>query len=210
MCCRSRWKGSTSSSSGAGRPTSRPGSRGAARGRSASTSPRPSSRRHGRCRRASGSSFRCSRRARRRCRFRTRASTSPSPSTGRPSGPIRTPGFPRPRGCCDPAASSSSSSTARSSILTSPDEEERHPDASSCDRTSACTGSSGRTRALGRLPPRLRRLDPAAAAVGLRGSRPRRAAGARRSGPEHRYPELPDRAWARQWPSEEIWRARKT
>ena len=29
------------------------------------------------------------------------------------------------------------------------------------------------------------------------------------SGPEHRYPALPERWWARQWPSEEIWRARK-
>jgi SAM-dependent methyltransferase len=29
------------------------------------------------------------------------------------------------------------------------------------------------------------------------------------SGRDHRYPALPDRAWARQWPSEEIWRARK-
>ena len=29
------------------------------------------------------------------------------------------------------------------------------------------------------------------------------------SGPEHRYPGLPERWWARQWPSEEIWRARK-
>jgi hypothetical protein len=25
----------------------------------------------------------------------------------------------------------------------------------------------------------------------------------------HRYPGLPERWWARQWPSEEIWRARK-
>jgi SAM-dependent methyltransferase len=29
------------------------------------------------------------------------------------------------------------------------------------------------------------------------------------SGKEHRYPGLPERWWARQWPSEEIWRARK-
>jgi SAM-dependent methyltransferase len=29
------------------------------------------------------------------------------------------------------------------------------------------------------------------------------------SGREHRYPVLPERWWARQWPSEEIWRARK-
>jgi SAM-dependent methyltransferase len=29
------------------------------------------------------------------------------------------------------------------------------------------------------------------------------------SGPEHRYPGLPERWWARQWPSEQIWRARK-
>jgi len=29
------------------------------------------------------------------------------------------------------------------------------------------------------------------------------------SGREHRYPGLPERWWARQWPSEEIWRARK-
>ncbi len=29
------------------------------------------------------------------------------------------------------------------------------------------------------------------------------------SGSEHRYPGLPERWWARQWPSEEIWRARK-
>ena len=29
------------------------------------------------------------------------------------------------------------------------------------------------------------------------------------AGPEHRYPGLPQRWWARQWPSEEIWRARK-
>jgi SAM-dependent methyltransferase len=28
-------------------------------------------------------------------------------------------------------------------------------------------------------------------------------------GKEHRYPGLPERWWARQWPSEEIWRARK-
>jgi ubiquinone/menaquinone biosynthesis C-methylase UbiE len=28
-------------------------------------------------------------------------------------------------------------------------------------------------------------------------------------GREHRYPGLPDREWARRWPSEEIWRARK-
>jgi SAM-dependent methyltransferase len=32
---------------------------------------------------------------------------------------------------------------------------------------------------------------------------------AQESGPEHRYPGLPQRWWARQWPSEEIWRARK-
>ena len=29
------------------------------------------------------------------------------------------------------------------------------------------------------------------------------------SGREHRYPVLPERWWARRWPSEEIWRARK-
>lgn len=29
------------------------------------------------------------------------------------------------------------------------------------------------------------------------------------SGREHRYPGLPERWWARQWPSEEMWRARK-
>jgi hypothetical protein len=29
------------------------------------------------------------------------------------------------------------------------------------------------------------------------------------SGKDHRYPGLPERWWARQWPSEEIWRARK-
>jgi SAM-dependent methyltransferase len=29
------------------------------------------------------------------------------------------------------------------------------------------------------------------------------------SGPDHRYPALPERWWARQWPSEEIWRARE-
>lgn len=29
------------------------------------------------------------------------------------------------------------------------------------------------------------------------------------SGPDHRYPGLPERWWARQWPAEEIWRARK-
>jgi SAM-dependent methyltransferase len=28
-------------------------------------------------------------------------------------------------------------------------------------------------------------------------------------GRQHRYPGLPERWWARQWPSEEIWRARK-
>jgi hypothetical protein len=28
-------------------------------------------------------------------------------------------------------------------------------------------------------------------------------------GPEHRYTALPNREWARRWPSEEIWRARK-
>jgi SAM-dependent methyltransferase len=28
-------------------------------------------------------------------------------------------------------------------------------------------------------------------------------------GTEHRYTALPNREWARQWPSEEIWRARK-
>ncbi len=32
---------------------------------------------------------------------------------------------------------------------------------------------------------------------------------AQESGPEHRYPGLPERWWARRWPSEEIWRARK-
>jgi SAM-dependent methyltransferase len=29
------------------------------------------------------------------------------------------------------------------------------------------------------------------------------------TGPDHAYPALPERWWARQWPSEEIWRARK-
>ncbi len=33
---------------------------------------------------------------------------------------------------------------------------------------------------------------------------------AQADGSEHRYPGLPDRPWARQWPSEEIWRARRT
>jgi SAM-dependent methyltransferase len=32
---------------------------------------------------------------------------------------------------------------------------------------------------------------------------------AQEEGPEHRYPALPERWWAREWPAEEIWRARK-
>jgi hypothetical protein len=29
------------------------------------------------------------------------------------------------------------------------------------------------------------------------------------TGEPHRYPALPERWWARRWPSEQIWRARK-
>ena len=55
------------------------------------------------------------RRSGRTCRSRTRRSTSSSRSTAPRSGPIRTSGSPRRRGCCAPAASSSFCATRRSS-----------------------------------------------------------------------------------------------
>ena len=72
---------------------------------------------------------------------------------------------------------------------------------------SACTASSGRTR------PRSSSTSATATGSGscaARGSRSSTSSSCRRpeAGPEHRYAAVPTR-WARQWPSEEIWRARK-
>ena len=145
-----------------------------------------------------------------RCRCRTRRSTSPSPSTARRSGPTRTAGSPRRRGCCGPAGELVFlvNGTLADALLpgrgTAPDEQLRRA------RTSGCTGSSGRTTTRRRLPPRLRRLDQAAARERLRGRatwsscRRRRARRRARATTALAGPE-----WARKWPSEEIWRARK-
>ena len=136
-------------------------------------------------------------------------STSSSPSTARRSGPTRTSGSRRPRGCCGRAASSSSSSTATLLVLCLPRAGDPAGRAASRGRTSGCTGSSGPTSDGGRLPPRLRRLDPAPARERLRGRGPDRAAGAGRTRDGTATTRFVAAEWARKWPSEEIWRARK-
>ena len=61
---------------------------------------------------------------------------------------------------------------------------------------------------VGRLPPRLRRLDPRADLARLRGRAARRAAQPRASD-SGRY-DLFTAEWAERWPAEEMWKARKT
>ena len=81
-------------------------------------------------------------------------------------------------------------------------------DGGSSATTSACTGSSGPDDESRQLLPRLRRLDPAPPRQRARGRAPRRDPGARgREAAPVRDAARPD--WARRWPSEEIWVARK-
>ena len=196
------------SSSAAAPPTSRPGWRAAARGRSASTSRPSSSPPRARCRPSTASSSRSSRATPRRCRSPTRASTSPSPSTARACGAIRSAGSPRPRGCCAPAGGSSSSPTRRCWSCA------RAPDAPVGDRAPRAAAVRAAPRRVGRRGGPLGRVPPP----------PRRDARAcsRAHGFEvealHELQAPPDATtrfecvtleWARQWPCEEIWVARR-
>ena len=150
------------------------------------------------------------RRGERRGRAAARRVVRPraSPSTAPRSGPTRTSGSPRRRGCCGPAASSCSSSTARSRCSAAQDEEVPPTADLRRVRTSACTASSG---------PRTTRSSSTSATATGSGScgengfevldliEIQAPEGARRAP----HDALPRPTWARRWPSEEIWRARK-
>ena len=179
--------------------------------RSASTTRRPSSRPRGRSRREFGLEFPLHPRQRRDARrSRTRASTARSASTARRSGRIPTPGSPRPPASCGRAAGSCFLTNApliltlaRTSRRTvpparrllrpvfrdAPDRSGRTTPRSS----STCRTASGSTccTTAGFEVERLVELQP------------------RRRTRTTRYTHIASLEWARKWPSEEAWLARK-
>ena len=135
------------------------------------------------------------------------ASTSRSRSTAPRSGATPTAGSPRRRGSCARRAAGLPRQLDALDPLLARRRAGRGPPAPApAARTSGCGGSTWVGRAVDRLPPRLRRLDPASSAPRLRGRATRRAP---RPRPRRRPLRLRHAEWARAWPSEEIWTGAK-
>ena len=205
-CC-PRWTATTWWSWAAAPATCRRGWRGGAPGSwSALTRRRRSWRRRRRCsggRRCRSRSFGATRRC---SRSPTPRSTSPSPSTAPPSGATPTAGCPRRPACCGPAAGSSSWATPRCSCCACRTRTACPPASGCCDRSGACTGSSGPTTPASSSTSR---TATCSGRCGPPASRSRSwSRCTRRAGATTRYPFV-DAAWAERWPVEEVWVARK-
>ena len=197
----------TSWSSGAARHTSRRGWRSSGRGRWAWTRRQHSSRPRGECRARPGSSSRSSRRPRSPCRCRMRRSTWPCPNTAPRCGPCRSGGWRRRRGCCGRAAGLVFLTNSTLATLCSPDdgavgERLMRPRFEGLYRVEWPEGQGSSTT-------RPTAVDPASCARTGSTSRPCTSLQAPETGKRTRTTDNVTVEWARKWPCEDLWVARK-
>ena len=134
-----------------------------------------------------------------------RASTSPSRSTARASGATLTSGYPRRFGSCALAVGCGSSETARSRSSAPPTKASR-PSAAAAPAGDGAARVAGRARR--RVAAPSRRALRRAAAHGLRDHRPLELYPPD-DAVDHAYYDTFSAEWARKWPVEEIWVAKK-
>ena len=180
-CCPTTSRASTPSSSAAAPATSRPGWRGGAPGPSASTTRPSSSRPRPASSASTASTSRSCSATRSGSPTPTPRSTSRSASTAPRCGPTRTPGSPRPRACSARAAGCMFLTNHLLAYLTVAGHRGRRARRRAPQAPDVRHAPDGLARraGIGRVPPRARRLDPAAARERLRGRGPGRDPGAR-------------------------------